>query len=407
MLIGRFKYSDRIIKGIGDKYVVLHNINNAQSVRITKELFNIIDNMCTKKIEVENILHMCETEEDKMYFCEKCESLLDKSILRKEADNSEYEKLDLEIDLDITNKCNLKCKHCCVDANIQSLDLDKEAMFQIIDKIVETNPSAINISGGEPLVRKDFVEIICHLKEKYKGKLFLMTNAILIDFEMAKFIVQNFNGVSVSLDGVDEKTCAAVRGEGTFEKTMKGIENLNKAGVEFLSASMVLTKLTANKRKEFKEICEKINAMPMCRVLSLDGRASKEMLELIPTDEEVVAGRLDEHDNPMPFSCTAASKRYQIDYQGNLFPCQSLMFEDYKLGNVLEIESLFDFIRKREVIKTKGYTRLEKLFPENLKSCKGCKNHIFCFTCLRGIHYNMAEIEKCCRDCVSFEKYFE
>lgn len=407
MASGTIKYSDRIIKELGNKYVILHNVNNSRTEKITKELYDVIDYMCREKIETKKILDMCKTEEDKIYFIKKCNELLQKEFLREEEDNSEYINLNLEINWDITNRCNLKCKHCCVDAGMQYVDLNKDTMFQIIDKIVAINPQKICISGGEPLIRTDFIDIIRYLRKNYRHKLFLMTNAILINHEIARFIVQNFDGVSVSLDGIDEYTCAAVRGRGTFEKTIKGIEYLNEAGITFLSASMLLTKLTANKRQAFKDLCQKINAVPMYRALSLDGRASREMHDLMATDQEIYSGRLNENNEVMLYTCGAASKQYQVDYKGNIFPCQSLMLEKYKLGNVLEIENLYQFIRKRKLVEVDGYKRLEQLFPENLHNCQGCNKHIFCFTCLRGIHYNMSEIEKCCRNNTSFDRYFE
>lgn len=108
MASGTIKYSDRIIKELGNKYVILHNVNNSRTEKITKELYDVIDYMCREKIETKKILDMCKTEEDKIYFIKKCNELLQKEFLREEEDNSEYINLNLEINWDITNRCNLK-----------------------------------------------------------------------------------------------------------------------------------------------------------------------------------------------------------------------------------------------------------------------------------------------------------
>ena len=86
----------------------------------------------------------------------------------------------------VTFRCNLKCKHCCVSAEsisntISNNEIDTIAFKKVIDKVTASNPDRIIVSGGEPMIRKDFMEIMQYLRHQYHGKIDLSTNATLIN----------------------------------------------------------------------------------------------------------------------------------------------------------------------------------------------------------------------------------
>ena len=74
----------------------------------------------------------------------------------------------------------------------------------IIDKIVDIEPGGIVLTGGEPLLRKDFFEIIRYLRSKYNGKVALATNATLINDDNVKLLAELIDKFDISIDGVDE-----------------------------------------------------------------------------------------------------------------------------------------------------------------------------------------------------------
>ena len=70
--------------------------------------------------------------------------------------------LPKEISIEITNKCNLNCKHCCIDANSRTDEMSTDEIYRSIRKIAKWNPDNVSISGGEPLVRRDIKEILIY-----------------------------------------------------------------------------------------------------------------------------------------------------------------------------------------------------------------------------------------------------
>lgn len=418
----KIKYGDRIVTQSGDKNVILHNVNNNKTVKVSKEVFDVIDEICKSGWKIEDVFEKCETQADREILLDNLIYLSENEIIREINDFSEYKEMDIRIDWDITNRCNLRCRHCCVCADIKQFDLEKKDIFEIVDKIISLNPIAITISGGEPLIRSDFTEIITKLREKYHGYVQLMTNAILIDDKMAEFISENINAVSVSLDGVDEETCRIVRGEGVFNKAIQGIKRLQKAGMDRISASMVITSATYKYKKRFIDMCKEMGVEPFLRELALVGRAKEELRDMLPDEnneleyecseiskkEQIKKIRKSETKlKKIPlFSCGAAYKQFQIDFQGNIYPCQSLMDEELLLGNICHINNFDTYIRERLFKTTEGYKNLEQYFPYNFKECKGCNKQIFCWNCVETIYRNKRKLVNCFNSCI-LDKYWE
>ena len=81
----------------------------------------------------------------------------------------------------ITGKCNLKCKHCFLSADVGKYgELSTQECFNIIDELVEANVPSVSITGGEPLVRKDFWQIVDYLLEKKIAITQIYTNGLLV-----------------------------------------------------------------------------------------------------------------------------------------------------------------------------------------------------------------------------------
>lgn len=415
--IEKICFCDRIIIQRGEKYTILHNPNDLKTDRITTETYEVIKYICDNKCDLKEIYNQMETDEDKNYFQIIINRLYNRKIIRDANEKSEYHNLEMQIDWDLSNKCNLKCRHCCVSADMVSEDLALNDMYVIADKINRIKPSYIVISGGEPLIRKDFTKIIDRLRKNYRGRLSLMTNATLINEQLAEYIAGNFDVVSVSLDGIDEETCSMIRGKGTFQKSISGIKLLQKAGIKKISASMVITKYTENKRKEFKNLCKSMKIEPVIRGLELIGRAREQMKEFIIEEkeddcEQILLQQVELSEEKIKngeftlFGCGAAYKQFQIDYRGYIYPCQSLMEDELILGNLLDIEDSYSYIRNRQFTDTFGYQKLKNYFPYNFKDCKGCNKQIFCWNCIATLYRKPQKLEQCNFCKLAYEKFF-
>ena len=159
---------------------------------------------------------------------------------------------------DVTYACNLRCKHCYATAGKPLEDeLTTEEALETIDKFDRLGVTIISFSGGEPLVRKDILDLTSYAAEKgiYVA---LATNGTLITEERAKQLKEN--GVSylqISLDGT-EATHDAFRGiKGCWAKTIEGIKNAVRQGF-FVNVSMTVTKLNLHEVPQVIELCRKL-----------------------------------------------------------------------------------------------------------------------------------------------------
>ncbi len=141
--------------------------------------------------------------------------------------------------LNLTKRCNLKCDHCYLDATTKMGgghdELTTEECFRLIDQIAEVNPgSLLVITGGEPLVRPDILDIARHAV-KHRFMVVFGTNGMLINDTVAKEMVDiGVMGVGISIDSLDSVKHNAFRGlPGAWEGALGGIEACKRNGLQF------------------------------------------------------------------------------------------------------------------------------------------------------------------------------
>jgi MoaA/NifB/PqqE/SkfB family radical SAM enzyme len=140
----------------------------------------------------------------------------------------------------ITNRCNLHCRGCYHQAirDVSRPEMSDEKLRSVIAEARELGISTIVLVGGEPLVRRDILDITRDFPEI----IFLMfTNGLLITDEMvARFKLQKNIVPLISLEGYAEDTDER-RGTGVYSTLQAAIEKLKKQDV-FFGASLTLTR---------------------------------------------------------------------------------------------------------------------------------------------------------------------
>ncbi|WP_323705690.1 radical SAM/SPASM domain-containing protein [Thiorhodovibrio frisius] len=134
----------------------------------------------------------------------------------------------------ITGKCNLRCRHCFMEApNAKYGELSTKECLRIVDQLDEANVGRVSITGGEPFVRKDFLHIIDSLqaKEIILAQLYtngvLLNDAMLTEFERR----QSKPTLILSFDGIG--THDWVRGlSGTEKRVIDVITRAVEAGFQ-------------------------------------------------------------------------------------------------------------------------------------------------------------------------------
>ncbi len=161
-------------------------------------------------------------------------------------DKMKAKKSVLSFDIELTARCNMNCRHCYInlpagDQEAKKRELTLEEIDRIGGEAVSMGAVWCLVTGGEPLIRKDFFDIYLALRKK--GLLLsVYTNATLINEEHIRFFKRYPpRDMEVTVYGVSEKTYENVtRVLGSFEAFRKGLGLLLESGVDIRLKAMAL-----------------------------------------------------------------------------------------------------------------------------------------------------------------------
>ena len=146
----------------------------------------------------------------------------------------------------LTYRCNLACEHCYLDAGPTPLvrtenfadrsELGTDECFRVIDEIAAFAPECLTIlTGGEPLLRRDILEIVRRAAER---ELWVVvgTNGVRITENVAQRLADaGARGLSLSLDALDPDRHDGFRKvRGAWQNTVEGAQILNTTGLPFI-----------------------------------------------------------------------------------------------------------------------------------------------------------------------------
>jgi len=146
--------------------------------------------------------------------------------------------------ISITDRCNLRCIYCMpagLPRPIQYKEILKyEEIVRIVTIAISSGVKKIRLTGGEPLIRKNVVELVKMLKE-IKGieELSLTTNGIFLADYAEELADAGLDRVNISLDSLNSERYKTITGGGNLDDVLKGIEAAEKHGLTPVKINMV------------------------------------------------------------------------------------------------------------------------------------------------------------------------
>ncbi|MFB6345859.1 MAG: radical SAM protein [bacterium] len=187
----------------------------------------------------------------------------------------------------ITRDCNLRCVHCYSGSDRKHYpgQLETSTILSTLEDLAEFDVPAVLLSGGEPLVHRDFDPIL-KKTEELGLRTTISTNGTLIDEERAvKLKESSLRYVGVSLDGIGDLNDDFRGLEGAFERALDGIRNCKKVNQK-VGLRMTLTSYNVGQLDEVFDLLEEENIDRVCFYhLAYAGRG-KEISNADLTDEE-------------------------------------------------------------------------------------------------------------------------
>lgn len=357
------------------KFVVLDHINKAALIDPDAGVFlgvskKILNNLETE--EVQNILYP---------IWQKQVEIQRKIASYHEGINTLY--------LMITRRCNMNCAFCAINANDLTCKQYELTISDIYEKVIpfikECKPHKFILTGGEPLIKDNIVDIVNILHEEVDTHITLQSNGIAI----SKKIIEELKG---NIQEIDFSTKHMFGEKGNEETLRYNIEQCISAGIEVV-LSFVYEKSNRNELYKVIDIAAEYNTGLLVNIIAPVGRA-KEKSEFLSDIEkfhmnlDIAQYIYDKGYEKKPLcnvlsssisvrkACGGYGKVIAIFPEGNVYMCQCLENNTYRIGNVLN-----DTPQKigRTLYEKMEDITIKKAFCVELKEvCSDCMYRYFC-----------------------------
>ena len=320
-----------------------------------------------------------------------------------------------EVDLLLTSGCNLQCKHCLIPQTPTPLpeELTTEEIKQLLLQLDQFGVFMVRLSGGEPMMRPDFLEILQFASELKFG-LRLLTNGTLLTEQHLTALSQISKRknwglmVNISLDGATAQSHEWLRGvPGCFQRTVETLEHLNEANVR-CTVETILHQNNIDEIEDLVQLCitlgvKGLNMHPADSVAKATRHpdtllSTKDVINLVPVmhdlqqrygDKVEIEFDMRHHcqfveplsglhlpDNVFTLprnACQAGMYSMSIGPNGKVYPCNYAIGHDYlEIGDIRK-EQLLDIWHSRRWDAFRGGWQLE-----SLSACRECPRHDAC-----------------------------
>lgn len=194
--------------------------------------------------------------------------------------------------ISITDKCNLRCTYCLPEGTTffpEETLLSYDEIIRISSVMADLGIDAIRLTGGEPLARKDCVELVGELKKmKNIKKVNLTTNGVFLPKYIEKLAEYKLDGLNISLDTLDQELFKTITGRDKFKEVIDGINlaiehnidvKINCVLVKGVNESEIIP--IANLARDLPVAVRFIELMPVESCMQLEGIDSDEVLDIL------------------------------------------------------------------------------------------------------------------------------
>ena len=322
-------------------------------------------------------------------------------------------------ELELTARCNNDCRHCYInlpagDRQAQRNELSVEEISAIADQAVELGALWVLITGGEPLLRKDFHEIYLILKKK--GLLVsVFTNACLInETHVELFRKYPPRDIEVSVYGVTQATYESVtRKAGSYAAFRRGLDLLLQNGVKVRLKAMAIR----SNVHELPEIasfcrentCDTFRFDPLLHLrydsnphrnaeIQAERLSPAEIVAIEQADEdradmlqqkcaELIAPERSHIDCDHLFHCGAGQSNFSVSYDGYFQLCSSLHHPEctYNLRQGSLSDAWYNFAARVRDMRSGN--------PEFLEKCQKCPIVNLCLWCPANAHLECGQMD--------------
>ncbi|MGH9303374.1 MAG: mycofactocin radical SAM maturase [Acidimicrobiales bacterium] len=256
---------------------------------------------------------------------------------------------------ELTYGCNLACVHCLSSSGRRDpAELSTSEALGFVDELAAMQVFYVNIGGGEPTLRSDFLEIVAHAVGSGVGVKFSTNGTTMTRARAKRYAAMSYLDIQVSLDGASPASNDPVRGGGSFAAALRAMERLCDASFGRFKVSVVVTRHNADELGELLALVGRYGAELRLTRLRPSGRGARSWYELRPSPAqlrgvhaflvdhpEVLTGDSFFHLGPLgnePLSglnlCGAGRVVCLVDPIGDVYACPFVMHPEFRAGSI-------------------------------------------------------------------------
>jgi SynChlorMet cassette radical SAM/SPASM protein ScmE len=348
-----------------------------------------------------------------------------------------------KVSLEITDKCNLRCKYCyhfTGPGNVNK-DLPLQEWLTFLKELPECGATNVTLGGGEPFLRDDLKEIITGVVEN-SLRFSMVSNGSLITDDIAKFIAstKKCDFIQISVDGSTPEIHDSCRGQGSFEGAVRGIKILQKHKIpitvrvtihhqnvhdleniaKFLLEDLKIPNFSTNsvgyiglcrKNANQTQLTTQDRMYAMQKLLELNKKYGKRVTSKAgPLTEAKIwlkmeTAKKEGKQNPKSGclgTCTGILKSLSVRADGIIVPCSQMSHIELGLINQ---DSLLDvWYKHSELIRLRE--RNQKSLSD-FESCKNCDYVKYCCGGCPAMAYYTEERDDCIAPSFCLKKFLE
>jgi radical SAM protein with 4Fe4S-binding SPASM domain len=289
----------------------------------------------------------------------------------------------LEVILELTSRCNLRCAHCYLPAHGDDRPLATVRLLEVLDELASMGTLFLTLTGGEPLLRPDWQEIV--RRARTQGfHVTLLTNGSLVDDEAAALLGALGVVAEVSFYSRDPEVFDGISGvAGSHAAVRRGVELLRRHGVR-VTLKVPVMSANAGSVGDVRAFAEEIGAEciayptlfprrdgdPAPLALGLEPAALVEHLRETPDAPSILAEpQADRDEWPL---CAAGTRSATIAANGDVLACPMLP----QVAGTVRTSSFREVWEGSELLR-----RLRALRWHDVATCGACDRVAYCGRC--------------------------
>ena len=188
--------------------------------------------------------------------------------------------------LAVTDRCNLRCQYCMPPQGVDIVDkkelLTYKEMYRIIRVLSELGVNKVRLTGGEPFVRRDFVNFLESLSFNDKlEEINITTNGALISNHIDKLEELKINAINLSIDSLQKEKFAKITRRDVFDSVYDTFEKLEKSNLKLKLNVVVQPGVNTDEIIDFVELSKnKDIAIRFIEEMPFNGKGQRHMEEV-------------------------------------------------------------------------------------------------------------------------------